>query len=83
MKILAPLVPLQSPQSKIFIWLFFTIILVLGILIYKDYGISMDEATNRERGIVSLNYIGDLWHIRWIQADAVLSHRHRPATAVM
>lgn len=79
MKISAPLVPLQSPQSKIFIWLFFTFILVLGILIYKDYGISMDEATNRERGIVSLNYIGDLWHIRWIQTDAVLSQfKHLP-----
>lgn len=67
------MVAYSRSTPKVFIWLFFIGILGLGIFIYKDFGISMDEATNRERGIVSLNYIGDLWNIRLIQNDAVLS----------
>lgn len=64
---------------KIFIWLFFICVFGLGLYIHKDFGISMDESTNRERGIISINYIGDLWNIRLIQQDSVLSQfKHLP-----
>lgn len=73
MKSLSALVAHSRSQPTLLVWLFFITILGFGIFIHKDFGISMDEATNRERGIVSLNYIGDLWNIRSIQNDAVLS----------
>jgi hypothetical protein len=38
-------------------YLFFLIIFFVGILIYKDYGISWDEKISRNYGLVSGNYI--------------------------
>ena len=53
--------------------LFFVALALMGLLIYKDYGISWDEPIERLTGIVNLNYIGEFFHIRWIQNDPVLS----------
>lgn len=53
--------------------LFFAALMILGPLIYKDYGISWDEPVERLTGIVNLNYIGEFFRIRWIQNDPVLS----------
>ena len=44
--------------SKVFISLFFFIVLVaIGYTLHNDYGISVDEESSRFHGIVSLNYI--------------------------
>jgi len=53
--------------------IFFAALMILGLLIYKDYGISWDEPVERLTGIVNLNYIGEFFQIRWIQNDPVLS----------
>ena len=53
--------------------LFFALLAILGLWIYKDYGISWDEPIERLTGIVNLNYIGEFFHLRWIQNDPVLS----------
>lgn len=53
--------------------IFFAALMILGLFIYKDYGISWDEPVERLTGIVNLNYIGDFFQIRWIQNDPVLS----------
>ena len=53
--------------------LFFALLAILGLWIYKDYGISWDEPVERLTGIVNLNYIGEFFHLRWIQNDPVLS----------
>ncbi len=37
--------------------IFFTITLLIGLTIYKDYGISWDEGTSRTNGIHSYNYV--------------------------
>ena len=37
--------------------LFFSLYLVLGLLIYGDYGMSWDEALQREHGLVSAHYV--------------------------
>ena len=52
--------------------LFFVMLALMGLLIYKDYGISWDEPIERLTGIVNLNYIGEFFHIRWLQNDPVL-----------
>ena len=73
MKILAVSFTQLQSQAKIFVLLFFSAVLVLGINIYQDFGISFDEAAHRERGIVTLNYIGDLWGIKAIKTDPILT----------
>ena len=47
----------ETGRSRIAVLLFFTIYLILGLVAYKDYGISWDEPSSRERGIRSLKYI--------------------------
>lgn len=47
---------LNSYKSAIII-IFFTAILLIGLAVYKDYGISWDEETNRNNGLLSYNYI--------------------------
>ena len=39
-------------------YLIFITILIAGIQIYKDYGVSSDELNNRLKGTISLNYVG-------------------------
>lgn len=53
--------------------LFFILLAIIGLSIYKDYGISWDEPVERLTGIVNLNYIGEFFHLRWIQNDPVLA----------
>ncbi|HAK77335.1 MAG TPA: hypothetical protein DCR35_05220 [Runella sp.] len=38
---------------------FFSAYLLLGLAIYKNYGISFDEPINRANGIVSIQYVGE------------------------
>lgn len=53
--------------------LFFLAWLVLGMAIYKDYGISWDEITERNTGIVSVNFIGERFNIKVITNNETLS----------
>jgi hypothetical protein len=43
--------------EKLLPYIFFTTTLMIGALIFKDYGVGIDEYINRDNGIVSLNYI--------------------------
>jgi len=48
---------MESHSKKLsFLFLF-----LLGLWLYKDYGISWDESTSRYNGIVSLNYVANLF----------------------
>lgn len=42
---------------------FFIFVLLIGAVSYQDYGYTRDEVINRWRGIVTVNYIGELWNI--------------------
>ena len=53
--------------------LFFLAWLALGLSIYKDYGISWDEITERNTGIVSVNFIGERLNIAPIINNETLS----------
>src|SRR3990167_5699592 len=44
-------------RYKILVCLFFAMYLFIGISIFKDYGISWDEKTQRITGIISFQYV--------------------------
>ena len=52
---------------------FMSFLLVAGVLFCKDYGIWIDEPTERISGIVSLNYVAQKLHITSALRDPVLS----------
>jgi hypothetical protein len=41
--------------------LFFALVLLLGVLLYRDYGLSWDEPTDHLNGKVNAKYIGELF----------------------
>jgi len=41
--------------------LFFSLYLIIGLLIFDDYGISWDEDVSRRNGLVSAQYIGEVF----------------------
>jgi hypothetical protein len=43
--------------------LFFLALLVLGLSVYRDYGISWDEANQRLTGAVTVKYLAEMFHI--------------------
>ena len=61
----------DEKKEKILITAFFIIYILIGLCIFKDYGISWDEPLRREHGLVTMNYI--------IKGDRTLfetSHTH-------
>lgn len=53
-------------SQRIFTIIFFLIVLGLGLAIYKDYGISLDEPAQRLIGIVNANYVAKVLGINTI-----------------
>jgi hypothetical protein len=46
--------------------LFFGLLLLLGGLVFSDYGVSWDEQLDRTNGLVNLRYIGELIAPEWV-----------------
>ena len=44
-------------RRKIIVRTLFLILISLGLLIHEDYGIGVDEPTNRQNGIISTKYM--------------------------
>ena len=53
-------------KNKPVILVFFLAILIIGLLVYKDYGVSTDEPQQREIGLTSLSYIANLFNIPFL-----------------
>src|ERR1700683_5217775 len=49
--------------KHISVGLFFILLLLLGISLYRDYGISWDESKQRLTGAVTLNYLAEAFHV--------------------
>jgi hypothetical protein len=45
---------------------YFLVVLAMGLFLYQDYGISLDEPAQRLIGIVNLNYVGQVFGIETI-----------------
>lgn len=50
-------------RSKYFISTFFLLVIIIGISIFRDYGITIDEPTNRRNGAISLKYMTEIFNI--------------------
>ena len=67
-------------STQIFIYLYFIVFLVLGLLIFKDYGISIDEDNTRIVGFLSLEQLfkffsfGNTFEITEIIKQDALAH---------
>ena len=48
-------------KNNFFIYIIFIGYFILGLSIFRDFGISFDENINRTNGFVSLNYIINLF----------------------
>ena len=61
---------LQHKSQSVLVGSFFFILLLAGLAIYKDYGVSADEMTQRTIGLTSLAYLANLFNIRFLLGDA-------------
>ena len=55
-------------DSNYFIYIFFLVYLLTGILIFDDYPVTPDEELHRVNGLISLKYILNLFSINWIDS---------------
>ena len=52
---------LKENHNTILIFIIPLILVLIGFIIYRDYGISLDEEITRNNGLVSIKYICDLF----------------------
>ena len=52
-----------------FVFIFFLIYFVTGLLIFDDYPVTPDEELHRINGLISLKYILNLFSINWIDSE--------------
>jgi len=55
-------------KKNLFISLYFLILLVIGFLIFPDYGISLDEDNTRINGFVALKYIAEIFSSSFVMS---------------
>ena len=58
--------------KNICLTLFFLSLLMIGIYIYQDYGLSWDEPTERLTGLVNLNYIEEFFNFEFIKNSPMI-----------
>ncbi len=63
----------SKPIKKLVTTIFFGFLLIVGLSVYKDYGVGVDEPVERMNGAVSLNYLADLFKISTLQNNPNLS----------
>ena len=47
----------MNKKEEVFLYSYLTILLIIGVIIYNDYGISWDEEISRSNGLFALEYI--------------------------
>ena len=58
-------------KDKLILYIFFSVYLVVGLIIYKDYGISFDENLHRQSGFISFQYIINFFSIPLDLSDTI------------
>ncbi|WP_157780933.1 hypothetical protein [Hymenobacter sedentarius] len=61
--------PRSSPLQRWVVPAFFAAVLVMGLLLYRDYGFSIDENQQRDTGMVSLKHVAQQIAPAWVAAD--------------
>lgn len=62
-----------SHSATFYVRGYFVLLLLLGLLLYKDYGVSWDEPVDRTNGMVSAKYVASLIAPEWTDAQAGFS----------
>ncbi|MDF7812731.1 hypothetical protein [Hymenobacter sp. YC55] len=60
---------ITSPSRRWLVPGFFVVILVLGLFIFPDYGLSMDEEISRNNGMVTLKHLALQLNPDWVAAN--------------
>ena len=50
-------------KNNLLLYIFFSVYLIIGLIIYKDYSISFDEDLHRMNGFISFQYILNFFSI--------------------
>ena len=59
-------------KNNLLLYIFFSVYLIIGLIIYKDYSISFDEDLHRMNGFISFQYILNFFSIPY-DLNAVIS----------
>ena len=59
----------SSPIQRWVVPAFFAMVLVLGLLIFRDFGFSIDENQQRDTGMVSLKHVAQKISPEWVKKD--------------
>jgi hypothetical protein len=57
---------------------FFAVVLAMGLFLFRDYGLSFDEAQQRQTGLISLKYVAQKLAPAWAANDEVLAATSPP-----
>ncbi|HEX8504343.1 MAG TPA: hypothetical protein VF630_03165 [Hymenobacter sp.] len=68
----------SSPLQRWLVPAFFAAVLVMGLLIFQDYGLSVDENQQRDIGMVSLKYVGQKIAPEWVARDKTFERYYLP-----
>jgi len=60
----------KTLNYKVWVGIFFGALLALGLISFRDYGVSADEMTQRSIGLTSLAYLANLFNIRFLLGSA-------------
>ena len=58
-----------APARKWLVPVFFAMVLGLGLSVFRDYGISIDEKQSRSNGMTTLKHLGQMVAPAWVAAD--------------
>ncbi|MDB5234453.1 MAG: hypothetical protein JWR44_1446, partial [Hymenobacter sp.] len=59
----------SSPIQRRVVPAFFLVVLALGLLIFRQYGISVDENQQRDTGMISLKHVAQKVNPTWVKND--------------
>ena len=65
-------------QRRLWTGLFFGVLVLLGLWLVRDYGLSVDEAQSRSNGMVSLHYVSQHYFPGFLRAHPGLLHFQTP-----
>jgi hypothetical protein len=65
---------LATRQSSVYVRLYFGLLLLVGLCCFQDFGVSWDEATDHNNGLVSLKYAAGLVAPNWVNNHVVFQY---------
>ena len=61
-------------RPAIYVRVYFVLVLLIGLLVFRDYGVSWDESIDRVNGLVNAKYITDTFAPEWTANQAVFAN---------